>query len=354
MITSIPHSRPFVGNAEKAACGKVILSRQLSQGPCVEMLEHELSSVAGHKFGICVSSGTAALYCALKALGVSPGNSVVIPSYVCTALLNAVILAGADPVLSDVDPATGNMDPHSARKAVRRATRAIIVPHLFGVPAAAHEIERSTGIPVIEDCAQCVGTTIGGEKIGSLTTISIFSFYATKLLCAGEGGMAATSDARLAAKLADMREYDNRDRYVPSFNFKLSDVHAAIALVQLKKLPAAIRRRKAVAREYLNGLKPVSPRVRLPDSTAHASSVFYRFVALVDQPISGILRKSEKSGVSCRRPIYGPLHHYLKKTGFPGTDEIYKRAISLPIYPDLTQNEISQVKQVFLRAIGAR
>jgi perosamine synthetase len=339
----IPHSRPFLGRAEKTACIRVISSGQLSESAEVSSLEKELSAFVGHGFGIAVSSGTAALFLALKALGVKRGDTVVIPSYVCTALLNAVYLTGAKPLLSDVDPATGNINSDLVKKAARATTKAVIAPHLFGTPLDARPIEKDLGIPVIEDCAQCLGTTVENKTVGSLTTISVFSFYATKLLCAGEGGLIATSDKKLAGQMVDYREYDNRDYYIPSFNLKLSDLHAAIARQQLKKLPAMISRRRQTARRYIRELKDLASITRLPLEIRKCRPVYYRFVLQTGQNASGIIKKMDRLGVDCRKPVYKPLHHYLKQTGFPGADEIFRRAVSVPLYPGLDNDEISYI-----------
>jgi perosamine synthetase len=339
----IPHSRPCLGRAEKAACLRVISSGQLSENAEVSSLEKELSGFVGHGFGIAVSSGTAALFLALKALGVKRGDTVVIPSYVCTALLNAVYLTGAKPLLSDVDPVTGNVNSDLAKKAARSTTRAVIAPHLFGTPIDAHSIEKNLGIPVIEDCAQCLGTTVGNKPVGGLTTISVFSFYATKLLCAGEGGMIATSDKKLAGQMVDYREYDNRDDYIPSFNIKLSELHAAIARQQLKKLPAMISRRRQTARRYIRDLKDLTFITRLPLETRECRPMYFRFVLQTRQNASAIIQKMDRLGVACRKPVYKPLHHYLKQTGFPGADEIFRRAVSVPLYPGLKNDEITYI-----------
>jgi perosamine synthetase len=348
----IPHSKPFLGTAEAAAVHRVLLSGQISQGKEVSLLERELSSFVGQRYGIAVSSGTAALYLALRSLGIKHADSVVVPSYVCTALLNAVLMAGASPCLSDVDPGTGEMTVDTARKALRKNTKAAIVPHLFGTPVDAHAIESRLGIPVIEDCAQCVGTTFENKKAGNQTVISIFSFYATKLLCAGEGGLVATSDRQIAQTIIDLREYDNRDSFTPAFNYKLSDVHAALARQQLKKLPEMIRRRRAVAKLYDAAFADLAPRISLTKSENIRKSVYFRYVAQTTRSVQAMIKKMESKGVSCRRPIYKPLHTYLKKTGFPGTDEIYKRAISIPIYPSLSREQIYYICKHFLGTLS--
>jgi dTDP-4-amino-4,6-dideoxygalactose transaminase len=347
----IPHSKPFLGTAEAAAVRRVILSGQLSQGNEVSQLEQELSRFVGQRFGIAVSSGTAALYLALRSLGVKRGDSVVIPSYVCTALLNAVIMTGASPCLSDVDPDTGAMTVETAQKALRKNTKAAIVPHLFGTPVDAYSIESRLGVPVIEDCAQCFGTSIDNKKAGSQTRISIFSFYATKLLCAGEGGMVATSDRRIADAIIDLREYDNRDEYAPAFNFKLSDMQAALARQQLKKLPEMIRRRRTIAKLYDTAFAEQAPFISLAKSEYIRKSVYFRYVVQTPRTVQTMMKKMETKGVACRRPIYKPLHHYLKKNGFPGTEEIYKRAISIPIYPSLSREQIEYITDRFVKVL---
>jgi dTDP-4-amino-4,6-dideoxygalactose transaminase len=349
----IPHSRPFLGTAETNAVRRVILSGQLAQSMEVSKLEQELSTFVGQRHGVAVSSGTAALYCALRSLGVKRGDSVVIPSYVCTALLNAVIMTGASPSLSDVDPGTGEMTVDTAKKVLRKNTKAAIVPHLFGTPVDAHSIEAGLGVPVIEDCAQCVGTSIGNKKTGGQTVISIFSFYATKLLCAGEGGMVATSDRRIANAIIDLREYDNRDAdaYVPAFNFKMSDVHAALARQQLKKLPEMIRRRRIIAKLYDAAFADLAPLIGLAYSENIMRSVYFRYVAQTCRNPPAIIKEMETKGIACRRPIFKPLHHYLKKNGFKGTDEIYKKAISIPIYPSLSKEEVEYICKKFINAL---
>jgi perosamine synthetase len=347
----IPHSKPFLGTAEAAAVRRVVLSGQLAQGHEVSTLEHELSAVAGQRYGVAVSSGTAALYCALRSLGIKRGDSVLIPSYVCTALLNAIFMTGASPCLTDVDPDTGEMTVDAAQKAAHKNTKAAIVPHLFGIPADAHSIESRLGVPVIEDCAQCVGTSVDNRNIGGQTIISIFSFYATKLLCAGEGGMVATSDRRIKDAVIGLREYDNRDVYVPAFNFKLSDLHAALARQQLKKLPEMIRRRKVIARLYDRAFGDCAPLIRRAKSENVRKSVWFRYVVQT-RNVQAILKKMEKKGIACRRPIFKPLHLYLKKTGFPGTDEIYERAISIPIYPGLTDIQANHICESFIKVMS--
>jgi perosamine synthetase len=348
----IPHSKPFLGTQEANAVRHVIMSGQVAQGPEVVGLETEKCKATGQRFGVAVSSGTASLYLALRSLDVKHGDSVVIPSYVCTALLNAVLMTGATPSLSDVDPETGEMTVDTAKNAMRKNTKAAIVPHLFGVPADAHSIESELGIPVIEDCAQCLGTSVDRTKAGNQTRISVFSFYATKLLCAGEGGMVATSDRRIADTVIALREYDNRENYVPSFNFKLTDVQAALARRQLKKLPAMISRRRAIAEAYDSsfGGEPTVDK-RPCNEAVLRKSVYFRYVVQTSRPVQALIKKMKTKGIICCRPIYKPLHHYLGNTGFPGTDAIFNKAISIPLYPGLSSHQVAYVCRNFIDAL---
>lgn len=351
-IPLIPHSRPFVGAREKRAVNAVIGSLQLAAGDQVLALEKELSGFVGHTYGIAVSSGTAAIYLALTALGVKKAERVIIPSYVCTALLNAVLHAGAVPVLCDVDPITGNMGVENVKNVLRKKTGAIIVPHMFGYPSDVAGI-AALGVPVIEDCAQCVGATIGKKRVGGLSQVSIFSFYANKLLGAGEGGMVATSDKKIAQKIIESKEYDNRNTYVPSFNFKLSDVHAAIARQQLEKLPIMIDKRRSAARQYCDAFSDLSPAIQLPMREKGTNSVYYRFVVrMASGPMrEAIIKKMDQAGIACRRPVFKPLHQYLNKSWFPGTEEIYQKALSVPVWPGLTHEQVNHVCDCFAHAV---
>lgn len=348
----IPHSRPFVGREELAGLRRVIASGQLAQGEEVKSLEKELSSIAGHRYGIAVSSGTAALYLALRSLEIRPGDRVVMPSYVCTALLNAVNMIGAKPVLADIDYRTGNMTPDTVKKALTKRCKAVIVPHMFGYPADAAGIE-ALGIPVIEDCAQCVGARVGRRTVGNLTRVSVFSFYATKMIAAGEGGLVATSDRGIAAAIREFREYDKRKTYTPGFNFKLSDMHAAVAGAQLEKLNHMIELRRKIAAVYDSYIIDAGPSIEAPWRGHGAQPVYYRYVVRIADAdrAQSVIDRMNKRGIACNRPIYKPVHEYLG-TGraLPRTRSLQKRAVSLPIYPGLSRADAANVAKTLLRA----
>lgn len=349
MRTMIPHSRPLIGKDECHAVKKVLLSGHLSQDKEVTELEHELCSLVGHRYGLAVSSGTTALYGALKILDVNQGDVVVIPSFVCTALANAVYMCGARPVLCEVEYENGLMSVATVEKALVKNTRAIIVPHLFGIPAPAADIQRVTGIPVIEDCAQCLGTTDTAHTVGGQTAVSIFSFYATKVLCAGEGGLIAVSNARLAHKLESLREYDNHIKWVPQINMKCSDVHAAIARVQLQRLNDFIHCREMIAHRYTMAVDEVPTFHTFPEPGWDTGNIYYRYLIRVNSRLrSKVMSYFRENKIACSRPIFKPFHHYCGIDGFPITEKLYNELLSIPLYPSLKEGECRHIEKVIL------
>ena len=339
----IPHSRPYIGTAEKKALAAVIDSGQIAGGYRVCQLEQRLAHTVGHTQGVAVSSGTAALYLALKALNVKKDEYVIIPSYVCTALLNAVIAAGAKPLICDIDGDSGLITTKTIKKILRKKTAVIIAPHLFGNPLDINEINK-LGVPVIEDCAQCVGAGISGTKVGGSSVLSIFSFYATKILGAGEGGMVATSNTTINNKIIELREYDNRTLYTPTFNYKMSDLTAAVALQQVDKLGDMIKMRRSIARLFVKSVRTDSSVfVPMVESTT-IKPMYYRFIIRSKtNHVTKIIKKFERNNIACCRPVFKPLHEYLNKSGFPNTAAWFESALSIPIYPGLSNDEIGRI-----------
>jgi perosamine synthetase len=333
----IPHSKVLVDEEDLAAVAGVLRSGYLSQGEHVVSLEEKVSSFIGAPHTAAVGSGTAALHLSLLALGVGEGNEVIIPSYVCTALLNAVRYVRATPVLVDIDPHTYNIDPRGVEKAITDRTRAIIVPHMFGLPADIEPI-ISLGIPVIEDCAQSIGARFKGRPTGSFGALSVFSFYATKMLGAGEGGMTSSSDPTLIDTIKDLRDYDEKETYVVRYNYKMTDIMAALCESRLEKLPLFIDQRKEIARVYDRGLSGLELGIpKLPERRDH---IYYRYIIEVENPM-WFMDEMRKRNIHCRRPVFRPMHRYLQLPGFPNTESAWEKAVSIPIYPGLKQEEAS-------------
>lgn len=341
----IPHSRPTLDNEEVRAVSAVVRSGYIAQGKKVRELEEKLARFIGVKGAVAVNSGTSALHLALKAMGIGKGDIVLLPSYVCSAPLNAVYQAGAEPVLCDIETDDFNISYESIRDKSAGKAKVVIVPHMFGSPADLDKIKES-GIPVIEDCAQSVGAFYGKKRAGSIGRFSIFSFYANKMLAAGEGGALVSDDTDILAAARDLRDYDEKEDYKVRYNYKMSDVQAALAIVQLKKLPGFIRKRKAIAAKYNKAFKDLG--IVLP--RGEFDHIYYRYVVRVRGELEQILSLARKNGVNCAKPVFKPLHRYFEmRSGFRNTDEVYSNALSIPIYPSLKKAEEEKVIAVMQR-----
>jgi dTDP-4-amino-4,6-dideoxygalactose transaminase len=335
----IPHSRPTLGKQELTALSRVVRSGYLSAGKEVAALEKEMRGLFKVKDVAAVATGTAALHLALAGLKIGPGDEVILPTYVCTAVLNAVHYVGAAPVLADVGSDDGNIDPQDAARRVTPRTRAIIVPHMFGFPADIKALLK-TGVPLIEDCAQSAGAKIGARPVGSFGRAAVSSFYATKMMACGEGGVLMSGDAGLMAEARELLSYDHRGEYRLRFNYKLTDLQASVARAQAGRLAAFIAARRKVAAEYTRRLEHSG--LVLPSERKGTQPVFYRYVIRVKDPVS-FMAAMKKRGINAERPLFRPLHYYLGLTGYPAADRLQKESVSLPVYPSLTRAEIDHI-----------
>lgn len=344
----IPHSRPSLDRSDIRAVGAAMRSGFLSQGGKVHEFEKRFARVIGKKNAAATSSGTAALHLALLALDIKENDEVILPSFVCSAVLNAVHYTRATPVLADIDPLTFNLSPEAVRHAVTRKTKAIIVPHLFGCPADIARLSE-LGIPLIEDCAQALGATFRGRKAGSIGLLSVFSFYATKVITTAEGGMVLSDSKSLMSKIRDLRDYDNKKDYRLRYNYKMNDLQASLGLSQLSRLEEFIARRRQIAALYFEEFKGC--RFSLPVWKEGNEHIYYRFVIRTEKDATAYLEKLQRKKVQGRRPIYMPLHVYLRLPGFLRTMAAWRRSLSIPLYPSLKKTEIEKiiavVKEVF-------
>lgn len=338
----IAHSKPLLGDEEIGAVVRVLHSGQIAQGKKVEEFEAKVADYIGSKFAIAVSSGTAALHLALLGLGIRRGDEVILPSYVCPSPYLAILHAGATPRLADINPSDYNIDARAAKKELSKRTKAIIVPHMFGTPADIRELSN-IGIPIVEDCAQAFGAEYEGVKVGGLGKVSIFSFYATKMITTGEGGMVLTDDKDIYHKLLGSRDYDKKTPDCLKFNYKMTDLQAALGIIQLKRLNAFMKRRMQIASFYTDHFSRLG--VKVPSAFKNRKSVHYRYVIDVRHK-ERIQRESKKWGVMCENPVWRPLHLSLKTAKLPATDHAYRHALSIPIYPALKKNEIESTARI--------
>ncbi len=340
----VPHSRPWITSADVLSVSRALRRGALAQGAEVSAFEGEVGAFLRLPPGVAVSSGTAALHLALLGLGIGPGDEVILPAFVCVAPLHAVEYTGARPRLADVDPATYTLDPADVRRRLTRRTRAIIVSHQFGLPAELDAL-CGLGVPIVEDCAQAVGASYRGRPVGGFGEVGVASFYATKLLTTGEGGMVLSRDRRLLERVRDRRDYDERRRHVVRFNYKLTDFQAALGRSQLRRFPAALARRAAIAGRYRRRFSDLP--VGLPwvdDTRRHA---YHRFVVALPMRAAAASRRLAALGVTARPPVFQPIHVTLGVEGFPGTTEAFRRSLSLPLYPTLTLQEERTVANAF-------
>jgi perosamine synthetase len=317
----IPHSSPSIGPEEIAAVTRVLQSGRLAQGNEVEAFENECAAACGRAFGVAVNSGTAALHLTLGALEVADDEPVAVPSYACAALITAVRLQRGRPVLCDVG-GDYNLDLSS----VPSECRVTIVPHLFGAPAR---------IPAQGTAIEDIAQSIGGHT-GRATPVAIASFYATKLMTTGEGGMVLTDDAGIAAYARDRRDYDNRDDFVVRYPYKMTEFQAALGRVQLRRLPGMLARRRLIAERYNEAFTGLP--LRLPCPEGH---VFFRYVVATDRR-DALETHLRARGVEAKRPVHRPAHHYLGGS-FPQSDRAHSQCLSLPVHPSMIDAEIAHV-----------
>lgn len=346
----IPHSKPTLGEEEKKACLEVLDSLQIAQGEKVAAFEKAFCELIPRRFAVAVSSGTSALYLSLLALGLRPKDEVIVPSFTCVALLHAVEAVEARPVVVDIDPANYNISVAEVKKKLGRKTKAVIVPHHFGQSAKIDELVR-LGVPVIEDGTQALGARMGKKNVGAFGAFSVFSFYATKMMTTGEGGMVLTDSRKLARKLLDLRDYDKKTDYHFRTNSKMTDLEAAIGIEQVKKLSWFIQRRREIAFQYDEALKETS--VIIPAKDTHRDHVYFRYVIRIPKKSGAWLKQLQGEGIDAKRPIFKPLHRYLGLSDrlFPGTTQAMKETCSLPIFPLLSPEDCGTVCQALRNQI---
>ncbi len=334
----IPHSKPTLGAEEARAVSEVIESGYIAEGEIVKKFETAFAKFLGVEYAMSTNSGTSALHLTMLEMGVGQGDEVIIPSYVCSAVLNAVNYTGATPIPADIDPGTYNLDAVDVQRRINKRTKAIIVPHLFGL-AADMETLLKLELPIIEDCAQSTGAVYHERPVGTIGKAAIYSFYATKVITTGEGGMVTTNSRDIAAGIRDLKNYDKRNKYKVRYNYKMTDIQAALGIVQLKQLGSIIRRRKVIADKYHTAFK--SLRLTLPPTDA--GHIYFRYVLGLTTDARPWIQELARLGIVCDRPIHFPLHQNIKLDGYPATEKAWKLSLSIPIYPTLTDEEISKV-----------
>ena len=346
----IPAARPEIGAAEQDAVKRVLASGMLAQGPQVAAFEEEFSSeaVAG-RHCIAVNSGTSAQHLVMAALGIGFGDEVIVPSFTFAATANSAAFTGATPVFVDIDPDTFNIDPRAVEAAITTRTRAIMPVHVYGHPAnltALIEIADRHTLHLVEDAAQAHLATWEGQPVGTWGVAGTFSFYPTKNMTSGEGGMVSTGDATLDRQLRLLRNQGQERRYeneIVGLNNRMTDIHAAIGRVQLAALRDRTLRRQANAAYFDEQLKGVVT----PFVDPRASHVYHQYTIRVvgherDRFAEELAKRGVGSGVYYPTPVHR-LPAYDQTVDLPETELAAQQVLSLPVYPSLTDAELEQV-----------
>lgn len=317
---------------------EVVRSGHWSSGSKVAALEKALAEIADTEFAVCVSSGFSALQLSLLAVGIEPGDRVLVPAFSCVALPNAVLACGSEPISTDIVAKNWNIDPLDARaKQAKYRAKAIIAVNTFGFPADTEAL-FSLGIPVIEDCAHGFGIKVNGHALGGRGDIAILSFYSTKLIGAGEGGAILTNSKEWADFARIARDYTDQPPSASRFNNKMNDLEAAVALCQLQRLPAMIEARQKAAGIYDHALssQPSPTILRRPDF--FATRVWYRYVLeLVQSSAPVMINHLESHGIVAVKPVTDWRTPDLPAC--PVADQAYRSTVSIPLYPTLTNVE---------------
>ena len=355
----IPAARPEIGKDERDAVDRVLQSGMLAQGPEVAAFESEFAAVVDGRRCIAMNSGTSALHLAFLAGGIGPGDEVIVPSFSFAATANAVSLTGATPIFVEVETDYFAIDPAAVEAAITPRTKAIMPVHLYGHPAdmvALTAIAEKHDLLIFEDAAQAHAASVDGIPVGAWGAAGSFSFYPTKNMTSGEGGMITTASPELERQARMLRNQGMERRYeneVIGFNTRMTDIHAAIGRVQLRKLADWTLKRQqnaAFLNEHLSG-------VVTPPTAPGAVHVYHQYtVRVVDHDRDAFAEELGKRGVGSGVYYPTPIHRlpsFRLELDLPRTEQTAREVLSLPVYPSLTQQELETIVEVVNAVAGA-
>jgi dTDP-4-amino-4,6-dideoxygalactose transaminase len=371
----IPIMRPWLGEEEIAAVEEVLVSGWVAQGPRVTAFEASVAAALGAGHGVATTSCTTALHLALHALGVAPGDEVIVPSLSFIATTNAPCYVGARPVFADVDPETQNLTAETVERALGPATRAVIVVHQAGMPAdvgAIAAVCEPRGVAIVEDAACAIGSTCRGRPVGTGNLVAL-SFHPRKLITTGEGGMLLTGDAALARRLRRLREHgmaiSAHERHASrsvvvetyeelGFNYRMTDLQAAVGLMQLAKLDDMVAERRCLADRYREALEAV-PGLFLPSDPPYGTTNYQSYIVRLDDDLpverDAVMQALLDQGIASRRGIMAahlePACAGLSAPELPVTERLTRRTLILPLFHGMNDEQLDRVADALTRAL---
>lgn len=370
-MLEIPLAAPDIDEDDIAAVTGVLRTPLLSRGPQVEQFEHAMATYVGVPHAIAVGSGTAALHLALLALGIGLGDEVIVPSFTFVAVASAVRYVGATPVFVDVGAESLNISPNAVEAAITLRTRAMIAVHNFGRPAdlpALLEIAQRHKLELIEDACEAIGAEIGGQRVGAYGDAAVFGFYPNKQITAGEGGMVVTPHADAAIRMRALRNHGRSesgasagwlDHMELGYNYRLTEMQAALGLAQLRRIGAILARREEIARRYAELLSG-DDNLQLPalEIPGQRLSWFVFVVRLLRTDRDRVMRAMAEAGVATGR-YFAPIHLQPAFSAWRGakplvnTEFAAARTLALPFFNQITDDQIRRVCSALQRAMQA-
>jgi perosamine synthetase len=354
-------AKPMLGEDEVQAVRDVLLSGMLSQGPKVAELEQLFAEYTGSRHAVAVGNGTQALHASLLACGIGPGDEVITSPFSFISSSTTIVHCSAVPVFADIEPRTFNVDVAEVRKRISPRTKAVMPVHLFGLPAPIVELKElcdEKGLILIEDACQAHGASVNGKNVGTFGSAAAFSFYPTKNMTTGEGGMVTTDDDEIADRIRLLRHHGQKSRYeyaMVGYNYRMTEMAAAIGVCQMGKLPGWTERRIANAR-YLDKTLEDNDAITTPHVPKGYRHVYHQYTIRVQNRDSV---RERLTGLDVASGVYYPkgLHQLepLKKyaTGpMPNTEKAASEVLSLPVHPALSKDELQKVASSTLKAVG--
>ncbi|MEM3700580.1 MAG: DegT/DnrJ/EryC1/StrS aminotransferase family protein [Candidatus Bathyarchaeia archaeon] len=361
---------PQIGKEEIDAAIKVlksgILTHGLGAGPMVKQFEKAYAKFVRAKEAVAVNSGTAALHLALMAAGIKPSDEVILPSFTFVATAETIVTVGAKPVFTDINPETYNISPEKIEEAITKKTKAIVPVDLYGLSAdmkPIKEIAEKYGLKIIEDAAQAHGAHYMGQNPGTYADVACWSFYASKNMTTGEGGMITTNDEKIAEKIRLMRSHGEMEKYTSimlGYNYRMPEIEAAIGYVQLEKLPRFLAKRRENVERLASKLKSAKE-LALPKEPLGYKHSWYLFTVRLKkarrEERDKIVEELKKKGIGAEVYYPNPIHlmPFYKKFGkrkLPETEKAAEQVFSLPVHPGVTAEQIEFIGETVLHLIG--